>query len=420
MNAVIEMKTNPSPVVIHKTAPRETTPPSSPSFSFPVGYHDLHPDISINFQLNRFYNWVGDDSMLTEMRETLGGVKDATDYPMFTRLVLDLGEKALARHEVLKGAYYLRLAEFFMLTEDARKLPTRQRFVDLILEHFQVPSSAYNRISFESGWLPAYRLTPAQPKGTLVVFGGFDSYIEEWMPAALFFRGAGYDTILFEGPGQGAALELAHLTMSPEWQKPVKAVLDFFHLDAVTLMGFSLGGGLVIRAAAFEPRVRRVIAYDIMTNGLECFFRPMPPSAQKELLGWIDAGNEGAVDKFFADAMGKSLLLDWMTKLAIHNTGVKTPYEMLKHYQKYETASISSRLTQDVLLMAGAEDHYIPVHQLPDQIATLTHVRSLTARLFTRAEQAQNHCQIGNFGVAFRTMIDWMTGLGPIEKPTGE
>ena len=415
MNAVIERETNPSPLVIDKIAPRETTAPGSPSFCFPIGYHDLHPDVSINFQLNRFYNWVGDDSMLTEMRETLAGVKEATDYPVFTRLVLDLGEKALARHEVLKGAYYLRLAEFFMFAGDARKLPTRQRFVDLLLERFQIASSAYSKIPFGTGWLPAYRLTPMKPKGTLVVFGGFDSYIEEWLPAALVFRDAGYETILFEGPGQGAALDLAHLTMSPEWQKPVKAVLDFFHLDAVTLMGFSLGGGLVIRAAAFEPRVRRVIAYDIMTDGLECFMRPMPPSAQKELRGWIDTGNESAVDKFFADAMAKSLLLDWMTKLAIHNTGVKTPYEMLKHYQKYETASISSQLTQDVLLMAGAEDHYIPVHQLPDQIATLTNVRSLTARLFTRAEQAQNHVQVGNFGLAFRTIIDWMTDLGPIE-----
>jgi pimeloyl-ACP methyl ester carboxylesterase len=406
--------------VLDKLAPRESGSPSSPSLSFPIGYHDLHPDVSINFQLNRFYGWAGDDSMLTEMRETLGGVKDAADYPMFTRLVLDLGEKALARHAVLKGAYYLRLAEFFMLTEDARKLPTRQRFVDLILDHFQIPPSAYSRIPFESGWLPAYRLSPTQPKGTLIVFGGFDSYIEEWLPAAVVFRDAGYDTILFEGPGQGAALELAHLTMTPEWQKPVNAVLDFFHLDAVTLMGFSLGGGLVIRAAAFEPRVRRVIAYDIMTNGLECFLRPMSPAVQKQLLGWIDAGNEGAIDKFFADAMAKSLLLDWMTKLAIYNTGVKTPYQMLKHYQKYETASISSQLTQDVLLMAGAEDHYIPVHQLPDQIATLTGVRSLTARLFTRAEQAQNHVQVGNMGLAFRVIIDWMTGLGPIERPTGQ
>jgi len=410
---VTELKTNPSPAVIDKTGARELTPSAFPSYSFPVGYHDLHPDISINFQLNRFYGWVGDDSMLTEMRDALAGVND---YPAFTKIILDLGEKALARNEMLKGAYYLRLAEFFLHFSDPRKLPTRQRFVDLILDQFGIPSSAYSRIPFESGWLPAYRLTPAQPKGTLVVFGGFDSYIEEWLPAALVFRDAGYDTILFEGPGQGAALELAHLTMSPEWEKPVKAVLDFFRLDAVTLMGFSLGGGLVIRAAAFEPRVRRVIAYDIMTNGLECFLRPLPPPAQKELLDWIDTGNEEAVDKFFADAMAKSLLLDWMVKLAIHNTGVKTTYEMLKHYQKYEFASISSQLTQDVLLMAGAEDHYVPVHQLPDQIATLTHVRSLTARLFTRAEHAQNHVQVGNMGLAFRTMIDWMTGLGPIEE----
>ena len=417
MTPVPEVKTNPSPAVIDTTTAWKLTPSTSPSFSFPICYYDLHPDISINFQLNRFYGWVGDDSLLTEMREALAGVND---YPTFTKVVLDLGEKALARHEVLKGAYYLRLAEFFLSFSDPRKLPTRQRFVDLLLDHLQIAPSAYSRIPFETGWLPAYRLTPTKPRGTLVVFGGFDSYIEEWLPAALVFRDAGYDTILFEGPGQGAALELAHLTMSPEWEKPVKAVLDFFRLDAVTLMGFSLGGGLVIRAAAFEPRVRRVIAYDIMTNGLECFVRPLPTPAQKELLDWIDTGIEGAVDKFFADAMAKSLLLDWMVKLAIHNSGVKTTYEVLKHYQKYETAGISPRLTQDVLLMAGAEDHYIPVHQLPDQIATLTHVRSLTARLFTRAEQAQNHVQVGNMGLAFRTMIDWMTGLGPIEILTSE
>ncbi len=386
----------------------------SPAISFPVGYYDLHPNVSINFQLNRFYGWAGDDSMLTEMREAVGGVND---YPAFTKIILELGEKALARHEVRKGAYYLRLAEFFMVTSDPRKLPTRQRFVDLLVDHLQISPSAYSRIPFETGWLPAYRLTPIKPKGTLVVFGGFDSYIEEWLPAALFFRDAGYDTILFEGPGQGAALELAHLTMRPDWEKPVEAVLDFFRLNAVTLMGFSLGGGLVIRAAAFEPRVCRVIAYDIMTNGLECYLRPLPQPAQKQLLGWIGSGDDGAVNKFFADAMAKSLLLEWMTKLGIHNTGVKTPYEMMKHYQKYESASISPQLTQDVLLMAGAEDHYVPVHQLPDQIATLTHVRSLTARLFTHAEQAQNHCQVGNMGLAFRVVIDWMESLGPIERP---
>ena len=384
-----------------------------PDISFPVGYHDLHPNVSINFQLNRFYGWVGDDSMLTEMRQAVAGVND---YPMFTKIILELGEKALTRLEVLKGAYYLRLAEFFLPSGDPRKLPTRQRFVDLLLDHLQVAPSVYSRIPFGTGWLPAYRLTPMKPRGTLVVFGGFDSYIEEWLPAALFFRDAGYDTILFEGPGQGAALELAHLTMSPDWEKPVKAVLDFFRLDAVTLMGFSLGGGLVIRAAAFEPRVRRVIAYDVCPNMLEGMLRSVPPPGREKLHECFGSGNEDAVNSFVAGAIAKSLLLEWAIQQGLHNTGLKTPFEMLKHYQKYETASISSRLTQDVLLMAGAEDHYIPVHQLPDQITTLTHVRSLTARLFTRAEQAQNHCQVGNMGLAFRLMNDWMTGLGPIER----
>jgi hypothetical protein len=178
---------------------RDPVTSESPVISFPVGYHELHPDISVNFQMNRFYGWVGDESMLTEMRGAAAGVHD---YPTFTEIFLDLGDKALARHETLKGAYYLRLAEFFLFTKDLRKLPTRQRFVDLVLSYFQIPSSAYSRIPYESGWLPAYRLMPAQSKGTLVVFGGFDSYIEEWLPAGLFFRDAGYDTILFEGPGQ--------------------------------------------------------------------------------------------------------------------------------------------------------------------------------------------------------------------------
>src|SRR5271163_3814362 len=127
MTSVTEMQTNSGPAVIDKTDARELTPSTSPSFSFPVGYHDLHPDVSVNFQMNRFYGWVGDDSMITEMRGAAAGVND---YPTFTGIFLDLGDKALSRQESLKGAYYLRLAEFFLAIEDPRKLPTRQRFID--------------------------------------------------------------------------------------------------------------------------------------------------------------------------------------------------------------------------------------------------------------------------------------------------
>ena len=35
---------------------------------FPVGYHQLHPNVSFNFQMNRFYGWANEQQMLEEMR----------------------------------------------------------------------------------------------------------------------------------------------------------------------------------------------------------------------------------------------------------------------------------------------------------------------------------------------------------------
>jgi alpha-beta hydrolase superfamily lysophospholipase len=376
--------------------------------SFPIGYYELHPDVSINFQLNRFYNWVGDPTMLTEMREAAAGVQD---YPTFTRIFLDLGEQTIASGQRLKGTAYLRMAEFFLSADDARKQPTRQRVLRLMREYHQVSADQHFRIPYESAWLSAYRFTPQQSKGTLVVFGGLDSSIEEWLSAAAVFYHTGYETVLFEGPGQGSTREDAGLPMTVEWQKPVGAVLDFFHLDDVTLMGFSLGGGLVIRAAAFESRVQRVIAYDICTSALECALKSFPAPVRAQMRGWLESDNADAINAFYKQATAQSLLLEWLLKEACHVSSSQTAFEMLKRYQQYETASISSKVTQDVLLLAGSEDHYVPVHQLYDQSASLTNVRSLTTRLFTPYEQAQNHVQVGNFGLAFRVIIEWMESL---------
>jgi hypothetical protein len=106
--------------------------------------------------------------------------------------------------------------------------------------------------------------------------------------------------------------------------------------------------------------------------------------------------------------MKQSLVAEWGIKQGMHVTGTKTPYEFLKQTQLYRTDDVSPLVEQDVLLMAGAEDHYVPLHQFYDQIRSLSQVRSLTARLFTRQEQAQNHVQIGNIGLALRVITDWI------------
>ena len=97
----------------------------------------------------------------------------------------------------------------------------------------------------------------------------------------------------------------------------------------------------------------------------------------------------------------------------MHVTGTPTPAAYLHAIQRYTAAEISSRVTGDVLLLAGSEDHYVPMAQFYKQIAALTNTRSLTARLFTRAESAQNHCQAGNFGLALQVITAWLDSQAP-------
>ncbi len=374
--------------------------------SFPVGYYQLHPDVSINYQLNRFYT--GDPRMLTEMRTAASRIHSYADLK---REFLALAEKALVEGEHLKAAYYLRDAEFFMFPDEQAKLPTRERFLHLMRSHYGIKESDVISIPYENGMLPAYRFTPEHPKGALVMFAGFDAYIEEFFALSFAFRDAGYEVIIFDGPGQGGALEDSHLPMTYEWEKPVKTVLDFFQLDDVTLMGISLGGGFVIRAAAFEPRVRRVIADDILTDFFEVVLRKVSPVQRALLRALLAAGAARQVNALLKQAMRKSLMAEWGIKQGMHVTGSQTPYEFLQKIRTYRTAPVSSRVTQDVLLMAGAQDHYVPLHQFYDQITMLKNVRSLTARLFTRQEQAQNHCQIGNLGLAVQVIVDWLDSM---------
>lgn len=102
----------------------------------------------------------------------------------------------------------------------------------------------------------------------MVVFGGYDSYILEWLPMAVALRDAGLDTVIFDGPGQGTALD-AGIPMTADWHLPAAAIVDYFKLTDITMLGFSLGGGLVIRAAAREPRISRVISMEVCTSLFE-------------------------------------------------------------------------------------------------------------------------------------------------------
>ena len=264
---------------------------------------------------------------------------------------------------------------------------------------------------YQGTHLSAYRFTPAQPRGTIVVFGGYDSYIAEWLPAALALRDAGLDTVIFDGPGQGTVLD-AGTPMTPDWHLPVAAVLDYFNLDDITLMGFSLGGCLVIRATAREPRVSRAIAFDICTDFFELPTRTLAAVGLAAIVAASDQIPAPVLNAVVAATAKTDLLTQWTFSQGERVFGVATPAEVFKAFRQYHTADVSPLVTRDVLLMAGTKDHYVPLHMLGDQVLTLTPAQSVSARVFTEAEQAQNHCQTGNTGLAIKVILDWLDTVG--------
>ena len=375
---------------------------------FPVGYYPLHPNVSLNFQMNRFWGWVGDKQMLEELRAA--GTRIAS-YDDWAREMFDLSDKTLAAGRRLPAAYYAKMAIFFLDPSDPRVKPAFQRFLDNVLAVNGVTPEDHHLVPYKQTHLSAYRLTPAQPRGTIVVFGGYDSYILEWLPAALALRDAGLDTVIFDGPGQGTVLD-AGTPMTPDWHLPAAAILEYFKLTDITMLGFSLGGALVIRAAAREPRIGRVIAMDICTSLFEAATGGFGASGLS-----VIAANSGripapVVDAAVAAAGKTDLLTDWVIAQGERVMGVATPAELFQAWREYRTDDVSPLVIQDVLLMAGAKDHYMPLHMLPDQLMTLTAARSVTARVFTEAEHAQNHCQIGNTGLALKVIFDWLDETG--------
>lgn len=370
---------------------------------FPSGYRTYHPDPNLNYQLNRFLG--GEPE--TEVCAAAAKIRDLQDWTSETLAQARAADREGRRASAVN---WYRAATFFMSPGDPEKDRTSDRSLELFWEeHAGDAGTERVGVPYEGRLLHAIRLGTSQPRGTIVVHSGFDSFIEEFYEAGRALRDSGFDVVLFDGPGQGTVLAKEKLPMTAAWEKPVAAVLDHFELRDVTLVGLSLGGYLAPRAAAFEPRVARVVAFDVLYDFFEVVVAhggAVLAASAKTLLS--SRATASLLDAAIARLMARDLTVSWGVQQGMLITGAARPSEFLQRIRQYTVAEISPRITQDFLLLAGQEDHYVPIEQFYRQARALTGVRSLTTRLFTRAEQAQNHCQFGNLDLALRVIADWI------------
>lgn len=367
-----------------------------------VGYRNFHPDANFNFQLNRWLPFLPEQ----ELREAAAEIDDFEDWK---RVMRQCAERAETAGRAGEAAFYYRAMEFFLLSTDPDKHFAYAKFREL---HDQVDWEvrfSRERVPYGDSWLPAMVVeAEGEAVDTLVAHGGFDSFAEELIHQLGLLAKQGFRVVFFEGPGQGYALNGLGLKMTPDWHRPVGAVLDHFGIEECSLLGISLGGCLATRAAAKEPRVKRIIANDVLEDFFACLANRMGPGKAKVLGSLLDWGAKGLVNRAMARAGNADRVTAWAVDHGMHVSGMTTPYEYLQWTRQMNTRDVSRDLRQDFLLFGAKDDHLVPLAQFYSQASTLCNVRSFSSRLFTASEHAGSHCHIGNQPLSQRVMADWL------------
>jgi predicted alpha/beta-fold hydrolase len=170
------------------------------------------------------------------------------------------------------------------------------------------------------------------PRPTILLCNGYDGSQEEMyhlIGQAVVQRGM--NVITFEGPGQPLVRREQNIGFIPQWERAVTPVVDYAltrpEVDpaAISLMGYSFGGFLVPRAAAFEHHVAAVSAVDGVYN----FGQSLQNDFPAQLIEVFKSGNatlfNSIIDKAVADPSTPSALC-WAVQQGMWSFNVKTPF----------------------------------------------------------------------------------------------
>lgn len=396
-----------------------------------MGRSRLFSDQAYHFEALRVLNdnaAAGADP--NEALQVIGGIK-AGDAQGWFDAWKAAGDRVSARaaqtnDPITKGNAYLRAhtyyraAEFFLDPHDPQRAGVwasnienfEQGLKTLGVQHerFAVPYGQHHLNAIYYPGAPG-----SEKKPLLMIVGGYDSTMEE-----LYFAGVaaalqrGYSVLTYEGPGQGSVLREQGLTFQPDWEKPNGAVLDkFIALHGkparIVLLGQSLGGYLAPRAAAFDKRIDGVVAFDAFYDGYAIATNKMPK--------WVQGLHARGYDGVLRALVALKSKNDPGQKWAIENGewvfGVSDPLAVGDAFKPYTLAPVVGQIRADVLIMQGADDHFVPQNQAGDFANGLVNARSVTKVRFDQESGGGEHCQIGVPSLWEATLFDWMSAKFP-------
>jgi hypothetical protein len=125
------------------------------------------------------------------------------------------------------------------------------------------------------------------------------------------------------------------------------------------------------------------------------------------------ANDREGVEKIVAEQRQLSTNFNWAITQGMHITGAETPFDCLVELSKHDLQGVLGNITQDVLVTEGENDHLFDTDWVYRIMRELTCARSVTARIFTAREGAEQHCQVGNSALARDEMVRWLAKFHP-------
>jgi len=266
------------------------------------------------------------------------------------------------------------------------------------------------RIPYEGTTLPAYFFqSPAAAKKAplLIVHQGRDAWAEDNTHVALEANQRGWHCLLVDGPGMGKTIRLQGLAFRADWEKVITPVVDFaleqpcVDPARIALMGISMGGGLAPRAAAFEKRLKLLIAnpgvYDWSRNytGFLAAFDPDLASLWEK--------DPEAFNQRIAQVSARNALVAWGFKDSLWRHGVATPALLMAEVRKFTLKGLSEKITAKTLVIDGEGEEYGQARELFDALKC-----PKDYLLFTAEEAAQLHVQTGSLAVQTHRVFNWL------------
>lgn len=367
--------------------------------NFPVGYYNFHKNKFFNYQLNR---WHSLGYARLEDLEVIGqNINSFDDYiNEFTKA----SNLAFQEGRLKNASTYLRAAEFLIAPNSPNKEYVYKKYLSTFNKAFEEDNFERHNVPYRKSYLSAIKIPSKLDivKGTIIGIPGFDAFIEEFYGLWNYLSYQGYNVIAFEGPGQGGSRRLYEQYFEHDFEKPTKAILDYFKIENAIAFGVSMAGYWVLRAAAFEKRITKVIAMAPVYDWLE-----MTNPIKRSIAKWLYKNRK--TTNVLVGLKMRVPVLKHAINNALYIQNKKEPYDAVKWFLDMNKNHLKSELvTQDVLLLGGENDAFQPPILLKKQEEALVNANSVESRIFTKDEHADQHCQMGNIELPLATIVKWL------------